>query len=370
MHVARRLAFLMAVSILLAGSFAAGAEKTGSAKVLLDVPNQRLLVSTAGGKGYLPLWAVIQGRSVDLALVHPEVTRAVVVIHGGSRNSGRTEGIVDRAIHDSGERNWNTLLIAPAFLNEIDAAINRLPEEDLRWKQGAWQDGENARNLPVSSFDGLDAILERLSNHILLPNLRTVVLVGAGGGGLMVQHYAVIGRGGDALVHHGIRLRYVIVQPSSYLYFSSERPVLESTGVFDFAIPARECSGDNNRWRYGVADPPPYAADADFAAMEQKYIRREVIYLLGTETLDPKESSFDPSCAGEDQGPNRFYRGKAYFRYLENRHPQLAAESASQQLWYVPGVGSDSYKMLTSDCGTAALFDTGVCATRTLDPRP
>jgi len=370
MQLARILACLALASILPSTCPAADKPKPALKKPVPAVPMQRLPVVTAEGKGYLHFYAEIRGVSVDLARVYPAVTRAVVVIHGSSRNAKGADKAAQWAIHDSGEKNWNTLLIAPEFIEEIDAAVNQLPEDDLRWKHGAWQDGENARNVPISSFDALDAVLERIANHILLPNLQSVVLVGNAGGGLMVQRYAVVGRGGDALVHSGIRLRYVIVQPSTYLYFSPERPVLDAYGALDFAVPPRECSSDNNHWRYGTDDPPPYASNADFAALEQRYIHRNVVYLLGTEALDPNESGVDTSCAAENQGPNRFFRGKAYFRYLELRHPELATESASQQLWFVPGVENDAHKMLTSPCGLAALFDAGTCTTRILEPKP
>jgi hypothetical protein len=370
MQVPRILVCLIVASILQSTSHAADKQKPTLKKPVLAVPNQKLPVVTAEGKGYLHFYAEIRGTSVDLTRVYPAVTRAVVVIHGSSRNAKGADNAAQWAIHDSGEKNWNMLLIAPEFLEEIDAAVNQLPEDDLRWKHGAWQDGENARNVPVSSFDALDAILERISNHILLPNLQSVALVGIAGGGLMVQRYAVVGRGGDALIHSGIHLRYVIVQPSTYLYFSPERPVLDAYGGLDFAVPPRECSSDNNRWRYGIDDPPPYAANADFAALEQRYIHRNVVYLLGTEAVDPNEPGVDTGCAAENQGTNRFFRGKAYFRYLELRHPELATESASQQLWFVPGVENDSRKMLTSTCGTAALLDVGTCITRILEPKP
>jgi hypothetical protein len=361
---------LMLISALPFANPAAAKEKAGSKSPVQAVPSQRLAVTTPEGKGFLPVYVMIRGANAELSRVYPEVTRAVVVIHGSRRNAGGIFSVADRAIHDSGEKNWNTLLIAPEFLEEIDAAVNQLPDSDLRWKHEAWMDGENAHNLPISSFDALDAVLERLSNHILLPNLQNVVLLGYAGGAMMVQRYAVAGHGGDALIHSGIHLRYVVANPSSYLYFSPERPTLDAQGGFRFLVPARECSGNNNRWRFGVEDPPPYVANADFAALEQRYIHRDVVYLLGTEANDPNETSSDTSCAGEDEGPDRFFRGKAYFRYLELRHLELDTDAASQQLWLVPGVANDSYKMLTSPCGMAALLDAGACATRVLNPRP
>jgi hypothetical protein len=327
-------------------------------------------VAAGGDQGFLPLYVTIRGLHADLGRVYPAVTRAVIIIHGSHRDAGRYDNIMQNAIHGAGEKYWNTLLIAPEFLEENDAAINQVPEDELRWRHLAWMDGANARNLQISSYDALDALLERLSNHLLLPNLESVVLVGYAGGALMVQRYAVAGRGGDALVHAGIRLRYVVANPSSYLYFTGERPVPGAVGEFDFAVPSRECSNDNNRWRYGVKDPPPYSADSDFASLEQRYIKRDVIYLLGADALDPNETSFDLSCEAEDQGSTRFGRGIAYFRYLETRHPELAAESASQQLFVVQGVGNDSYKVMTSACGMASLFFTDGCTMRVLVPKP
>jgi len=370
MQVARAFASLVLASALPSITYAATQEAQSSKRPILEVPSQRLAVSTVGGRGFIPLYATIRGRNADLGRVYPGVKRAVIIIHGNRRNAAGYNNIAEYTILDSGQKNWNTLLITPEFLEQIDAAVNRLPDDDLRWKHEAWVAGENAHNTPISSYEALDAILERLSNHILLPDLQCVVLMGYGAGGQMVQRYAVTGRGGYSLVHTGIHLRYVVVNPSSYLYFSPERPVLGAYGGFDFVVPPRECSSDGNHWRYGINDPPPYASNADFAALEQHYIHRDVVYLLGADDIDPHESSLDASCAGEDEGPSRFFRGKAYFRYLELRHPEIATEPASQQLWYVPGAGNDAFKMLNSACGTAALFDDGVCLTRILFPKP
>lgn len=364
-----RLTFVLLAAALLCACHGAAQNATDTRTAVRNVPSQRLPVTVSGTKGFLPIYVTMRGMNVDLGSVNPAAKRAVVIIHGSHRDARRYEIVEDWAIHNSGEAFWNTLLIAPEFLEEEDAEVHGLPDDDLRWRHGAWTDGENAHNSPISSFDALDAILERLSNHILLPNLESVVLVGYAGGGLMVQRYAVIGRGSDVLVQSGVHLRFVVANPSSYLYFSPERPVPDSQGEFKFRIPARECADDDNHWRFGIVDPPPYAAQADFADLERRYIRRNVIYLLGTEAINPNDTG-DTSCAGEDQGPNRFLRGVTYFRYLQLRHTELMEESASQQLWFVPGVGNELNKMLTSFCGRAALFDVGSCETRILYPKP
>ena len=99
-------------------------------------------------------------------------------------------------------------------------------------------------------------------------------------------------------------------------------------------------------------DLPPYAAEANLAAIEQAYAARSVTYLWGGADTDPNHPALDKSCAAEAQGPYRLARGEAYFAYLKARHPTLAQVSA-----VVPGVGHNEAAMFGSAAGLAALFD-------------
>jgi hypothetical protein len=94
-----------------------------------------------------------------------------------------------------------------------------------------------------------------------------------------------------------------------------------------------------------------------FADMEESYVRRDVIYLLGTADTDPHHPDLDTSCEGEAEGPNRFARGTAYFAYLKRRHP----DAFSQRLWQVPRIAHDERGMFHSSCGMEALFDIPGC---------
>jgi pimeloyl-ACP methyl ester carboxylesterase len=349
----------------------AGADDTASSKrPVKAVANRLLQVSTAKGSGTLPLYASVEGSPVDFSHPLPSVARALIVFHGKLRNADTYNQSGLDAIKRAGKAGQGTLLITPQFLAPVDVDAYRLPPNVLSWTPEEWMGGENAQNIPISSFDAIDAILAQLGDHRLFPNLKMVVLAGHSGGGQVVQRYAVVGRGGDALIRTGVHVRYVIANPSSYVYFSPERPILKPHGDYTFAVPEHTCYGHYNRWKYGVLDPPPYVGDRDFAELEQRYIRRDVLYLLGSNDTDPNHPALDTSCPGEDEGPYRFFRGKAYFRYLETRHPELTNSSASQQLWIVPGVEHDGDRMLNSPCGLAALFDTGSCSTRTLNPQP
>jgi pimeloyl-ACP methyl ester carboxylesterase len=292
------------------------------------------------------------------------------VFHGKLRDADVYNASGVKAIKAAGSRGNETLLITPQFLSQVDIDAFHLPANSLRWAPEAWMAGEDAVSAPVSSFDCIDAILSQLANKKNFPNLETVVLAGHSGGGQVVQRYAVVGRGGDALEKAGIHVRYVVANPSSYLYFSPERPVLNPSQGFVFTQPRKSCNGHYDNWKYGVHDTPPYVSGVDFKELEMQYIRRDVITLLGTNDVDPDHPALDKSCSGEDEGPYRFFRGKAYFAYMITRHPEIALSSASQQLWLVPGVEHDGERMFNSVCGLAALFGGATCPTRSLNPSP
>lgn len=345
-------------------------DTTDASKPVKAIADHILQVTTSRGRGSLPLYLSVDGKSTDWSVPHPEVVRALIVFHGKLRNADVYNASGLEAVKHAGQAGRGTLLITPQFLAPVDIDMYHLPQSVLRWDPDAWMGGEDAANAPVSSFDAIDAILLQLADRKTFPNLKTAIVAGHSGGGQVVQRYAVAGRAADVLTRSGIHVRFVVANPSSYVYFSPERPVSDPHGDFTFSLPAKTCFGRYDRWKYGIHDPPPYLADADFASLEQRYLRRDVIYLLGTADTDPNHPALDKSCSGEDEGPYRFFRGKAYFRYLELRHPELAQPAASQQLWFVPGVEHDGDKMLNSACGLAALFDQGSCSTRVLDPKP
>ena len=356
----------------LATNYALSQDDTTSSRAAVKAVADHMLpvATTARGKGNLPFYCSLDGRPVDLTQPQPTVVRALIIFHGKLRNADVYNRSGLEAVKTAGESGKGTLLITPQFLSQEDVAAFHLPPSVLRWGPEEWMAGDNALNGGPSSFDAIDAILALLADRQTFPNLKTAVLAGHSGGGQVMQRYAVVGRGGDALIHAGVHVRYVIANPSSYVYFSPERPVLNPKGDFTFALPAKSCYGKYDLWKYGVNQPPPYVGDDNFKSLEDRYLRRDVVYLLGTNDVDPNHPALDKTCAGEDEGPYRFFRGKAYFRYMELRHPELAQDSASQKLWFVPGVEHDGDKMLNSPCGLAALFNLGSCKTRVLDPKP
>jgi hypothetical protein len=318
-------------------------------KPVATISDTRFAVDTPQGHAEFPLYL-----SKDWSVAQPQITRAVIVIHGKLRNADvyfRTAQKARDAAHADPD---TTLLIAPQFLASLDLRIHDEPADLLRWSGNGWMGGEAAQApLPVSSYDVLDAIVMRLADRKLFPNLRHVVFAGHSGGAQVVQRYAVAARNITTLTEAGIDVRYVVASPSTYAYFDAQRPNAQGVAApFD----AAQCP-DFNQWKYGMDNRPPYLDDRSPAQLEAAYAARRIDYLVGGDDDDPQQSALDKTCAAEAQGPQRVARATAYYRYIQARHP----DHLEQSFHIVPGVGHNGARMLTSVCALAAMFDTQGC---------
>jgi len=348
----RDLILVLATLLMVAGCFIARAEEDSP---VVHVASRALRLQTPSGPVLVPYES-----SKEWSHPLPEITRAVILIHGLKRNVESAYRTLERAASDSDAAARNTVLITPQFLNKTDLSGYSLPKEVLRWQGSNWDSGYPATDpAPVSAYDVLDALIQELCRKSIFPNLTTIVIAGHSAGGQIVQRYAVVGRALSFAASQGVRVRLVAANPSSYLYFTDERP-LPTAPPFQFARFTDVNCATFNHWKYGLENPPPYivgGAAQNWKVTEDDYARREVIYLLGTADNDPHHAELDKSCAGEAQGPHRFFRGQAYYAWLHARHPA----EWNQHLWFVPGVAHSAEDIFTSKCGLAALFDHDSC---------
>jgi hypothetical protein len=175
-----------------------------------------------------------------------------------------------------------------------------------------------------------------------------------------VQRYAILGRGDAGLAARGVRVRYVVANPSSYAYFSAERP--DGHGGFAPFANVAACP-HFDRWKFGMHDLPRYAGRAAIANLEQAYVGREITFLLGTADANARDPGMDRGCAAEAQGPYRHARGMAFAAYMQRRHPS----GLRQHVVDVPNVGHSARAMYNAPCGIAVLFqgpDCGAAARR------
>jgi pimeloyl-ACP methyl ester carboxylesterase len=304
------------------------------------VGNERLRVVTSRGAGTVPFYRSINER--DAA----NISRIVILLHGRLRDADAYLLSAQRALAAASTDPAHTLLLVPQFLATADIAEHGLSADTLHWEWTSWMGGEDALGpAPLSSFDVLDAFIGQFADLARYPGLRDVVIAGHSGGAQVAHRYAIVGAGCNVA---GVRCRYVIANPSSYVYFDSMRPYTD--GVLRPAD-ITACPGVDD-WKYGVQRAPRYAASASFDALETRYAASDVIYLLGQQDCDPHHDALDRSCAAAAQGSHRLARGRSYFSYLEGRHAGLGHRCLE-----VAGVGHNGAAMLGSHEGVRALFD-------------
>ncbi len=339
----------LVLSVLLSGMFGMPARAQTT-----DAPSLQETLPIRDGNGTASLPVLV---SRDLSQPQPDITRAVITIHGRDRNAGTYDAIAHEALQRAGDAGKGTLLLTPRFADAGDAD---LPVDALRWHGGDWMAG-GAAEAPsaITSFAALDALVSLLADRSMFPNLRTVVIAGHSGGGQLVQRYAVLGHEPPAATAEGIQVRFLVANPSSYSYFTADRP--DSSGGFA-PFPTAQCPRFDD-WKYGMHDLPPYASNATAAALERDYVQQDVTYLLGGEDTNPDLPALDKSCAAEAQGPNHLQRGLNFFRYLRMRHPI----GLNQYEYEVPGIGHDARGMLLSDCALATMFGAPLCGA---EPKP
>jgi hypothetical protein len=255
----------------------------------------------------------------------------------------------------------NTLIIAPQFIYSREY-YGRFPADLLHWDGGRAYGAEsterdrNCDGVPesgtLSSFTVMDTLLERVSRQGLFPNLKTIVLAGQSNGGQFVNRYAATSRfEQEVAAPRRIHMRYVVMNPGSYLYFNGERAVPGETGVFE--VPDG-CEGYDD-WPYGLADLGhagggwAYPKRVGARAIRDQYPGRDVIYLIGA--LDT-EVERDPHCKDALQGRHRLEKSEIYFNYLQH----YFGSALQHERHVVTGVGHSGHGTMTSAEGLAALF--------------
>ncbi len=280
--------------------------------------------------------------AVGIGPAPKKIERVLIIVHGRLRNADTYRQSAVHAAEQAGQ-SASTLVLAPQFLNDTDVAANPVADSVLRWQGNDWMAGGlSTAPFSLSSYAALDEIIARIGDRKQFPDVKQIVIAGHSGGAQVVQRYALLGHDQPALKAADIQVRYVIANPSSYAYFDERRPVAFShAGCPNF-----------NRWKYGLAGLPAYAEGQTAKQLEEKYVKRDVVYLLGQQDSDPKQPALDKSCEAQAQGANRLARGRNYFAYLKRLNPQ----GLSQQLIEVPGVGHDGDGMFNSPQGQKALF--------------
>ena len=290
--------------------------------------------------------------------INTGIHRVVIVIHGVLRNADVYFENMSLAAEKAGTRG-NTLIIAPQFLVEEDIITFNLHDDIPYWggETGeGWKKGDdslttnlNQRLTTISSFDVVDQIISTVANQDIFPNLNKVVITGHSAGGQFVNRYAA-GTRIDESLPEKIHLRFIVANPSTYMYLNGERRVLKTTDKFEIPLNAPD---NYDHYKYGLMNLNPYMDDIGAEKIREQYPDKDVVYLLGGE--DTKKHHLELSTNAMLQGLTRLERGQIYFHYLCHLFGERIKRN--HQIHIIPCVGHDNAAMFMAPAGINAIFD-------------
>jgi len=324
------------------------------------------------GGSFVPVLASFPPGSI-------EVTSAIVVIHGASREGeGYFGGMVDKVLQQKKEK--HTLVVAPVAADKPCSAANwssgadGVPDDAQaarwtslrRWMYGGSSDSTE-QHFEISSFDVLDSVVAWI--QLKYPNLQRLVITGHSAGAQHVLRWAVMSpEGANGVTRyrgHHLPLTIIVSSPSSVIYLSEERPASTCRPDQDqgpqwscnnFSIPGPE-SNCGSKWdTYGAGigglyegasseGKIRYQANAYLMRSISPYdrsaagVRNEVRSRWATKDVRFMFGEWDiwhcdiGACANDCefmlQGTSRLQRGLNYMSYLKQEFPD------SQPLWGV-----------------------------------
>ena len=210
-----------------------------------------------------------------------------------------------------------------------------LAPNEVSWSCGgdSWRSGGSAPgNKDLTSFDFVDAILMKLADKRVFPNLGAIVVAGHSAGGQFVARYEMANKVHDTL---GVPLTYVVANPSSYAWPDVTRPLpVEDAAPANAALGWKEEKPHTNfsygpfeavacprfdKWPFGLEDRTGgYTIGMTEDLLKKQLAARPTTYLLSQVDTLPL-GGFDSSCAAMAQGATRRARGEAYAKFV-NEH--------------------------------------------------
>ncbi len=286
-----------------------------------------------------------------------KIKRAVIVIHGVLRNADEYfPNMIAVVKHASLDK--ITLVVTPQFLLEEDVTRFGLANDVLFWEGETgegWKKGDgslliesNLRKVCISSFEIVDRLIVELSRSDVFPNLEKIVVAGHSAGGQFVNRFAA-GTQVESSIPTNIHLRFIVANPSTFLYFNGERR--DGDISYEFAVPD-SAEFDYDHYKYGLLELNPYMAVAGVDGIRENYPKKDVVYLLGGE--DTCEEYLEQTPNAMLQGANRLERGQVYYHYLQHYFGERITNT--HKIAIIPCVGHDNAAVFHSEAGIKFLF--------------
>jgi hypothetical protein len=232
------------------------------------------------------------------------ITTLLIYIHGLHRNALNYYDYAMEAVHSAHQKK-TTLVITLQYANDEDMEAYRLGRATLFWKKAEWKDGYSSISPGPrsSSYEILDSLIIRVLVSGKFPNIRRVVIAGHSAGGQYVQCYSAISPVPDSFPD--VMFRFIIMNPSSYLYPDALRAV--GDGTFD--LPDSSTCPTYNHYPKGMVALNNYASVIGSDRIIHNMLHRDIVILLGGEDTSPDDPDLDVSCVANLQGRFRLERG-------------------------------------------------------------
>ena len=314
-----------------------------------------------GGAGARSL--IYRSRSLDTR--DENVRRALIMVHGTNRNADHYFATAVSAAFLAGALD-DTVVISPRIASAAGSCHDTLAANEVSWSctGDSWRSGGTAASHPdLTSFDFVDQILKKLANRSVFPNMRAIVVAGHSAGGQFVARYQMANRIHDTL---GVRVSYVVANPSSYAWPDATRPQMTADAAPDAAKGAWESEKIHTAFSYGPYDASAcpafdrwpagleqrtsgYTKGIPDSQLRQQLASRKTTFLFGQVDVLPL-GGFDASCPAMAQGATRRARGEAYVKYVNER---LGAKHDAQ---IVPECGHNDRCVYTTDSVLPVIF--------------
>lgn len=280
----------------------------------IEIASKRYLIEVGRVKTFLPYES-----SHDLSSRNESITRVIYSIHSASYSAksyfGRATAMVNKVV---GQKD-KTLIIAPHIL---DKSCLDKPEDKniLYWDHPAFRGTSRGvfkgKRVTVSAYGVTDKILKDVAAGGNFPNLKTIIILGHSAGGQMTNRYAATGMFESKIANPaGIEVRYIVMAPSSYVYFNNER-VNKGTRN-KFSVP-KNPPDNYNRWGYGLGRMYVYHKNNKVTPefVVAQYPSKRILYLVGSKDRDVNDPSMGKGEASKLQGRHRLERGIIYYNHL------------------------------------------------------
>lgn len=325
---------------------------------------------------FWPALPFMHDPSISIFQRNDRIRRTVVSLHGMGGDAIQYYNRAVAAVALRPHLIYETLIVVPQFFkpSEVTGTIDR---DVLYWAGGraygnySGNDNLNPRTFFARSYHVMDRLLEHLTRKDLFPNLRIIVLIGHSNGGQFIARYASINTFEDRYAKdRGVHVRYVPMNPGSYLYFTDKRWEFTSNSyqttaatnnswindVVQTSNPGNGCSRYNH-WPTGLVDLS--GSRADYQSHDEimdKFVNRDVGYMVGGNDIScggSTDCGF-PDCETLRQGDTHLAVGLLNYYGLQDVYGSEITER--QRLVVVPGVRHNGAGMMSSSEGLEEIF--------------